>query len=68
MNRYFIFAVVAAIIAAVAYGGFLFLGEWIDGRRQAIRDKGLHPVTTSDGNVEAREYRANKDETDEPSE
>ena len=63
MNRYFIFAVVAAIIAAVAYGGFLFLGEWIDGRRQAIRDKGLHPVTTSDGNVEAREYRANKDET-----
>lgn len=68
MNRYFIFAVVAAIIAAVAYGGFLFLGEWIDGRRQAIRNKGLHPVTTSDGNVEAREYRANKDETDQGSE
>ena len=68
MNRYFIFAVVAAIIAAVAYGGFLFLGEWIDGRRQAIRNKRLHPVTTSDGNVEAREYRAEKDETDQPSE
>ena len=44
-----------AIVAAVLFGAFVLLGAWIDGRRQAVRNKGLHPVTTSDGQVEARE-------------
>jgi hypothetical protein len=56
MNKSYIFVVAITVVAIVAYGAFIFLGAWIDGRRQAIRDKGLHPVTTSDGNVEAREH------------
>lgn len=56
MNKSYIFVAVMTVVAIVAYGAFIFLGAWIDGRRQAVRDKGLHPVTTSDGNVEAREH------------
>ncbi len=56
MNKSYIFVAVITGLAIVAYGAFIFLGAWIDGRRQAVRDKGLHPVTASDGNVEAREH------------
>lgn len=55
MSKSYIFVAVITVVAIVAYGAFIFLGAWIDGRRQAVRDKGLHPVTTSDGNVAARE-------------
>ena len=56
MNKSYVFVAVITVVAIVAYGAFIFLGAWIDGRRQAMRDKGLHPLITSDGNVEAREY------------
>ena len=56
MSKSGIFVVVITVVAIVAYGAFIFLGAWIDGRRQAVRDKGLHPVTNSEGNVEAREH------------
>ena len=41
--------------AVVCFGAFLLYGTWIDGRRQKVRDRGEHPVTESDGSVEARE-------------
>jgi hypothetical protein len=50
-----IFAIVVTIIAIMLFGAFVLLGAWIDGRRQAIRKKGLHPTTTSEGQVEAIE-------------
>ena len=52
MSRTFIFVVVPVVIAAVGYGAFIFVGARIDGRRQAVREKGLHPVTEPDGSVE----------------
>ncbi len=51
-----LFVAAPIIVAVIGYTAFVLLGAWIDGRRQAIREKGLHPTTTSDGNVEAREY------------
>jgi hypothetical protein len=30
-------------------------GAWIDGKRQRVRRQGKHPVTTTEGNVRARE-------------
>jgi hypothetical protein len=50
-----IFAIVVTIIAVLLFGAFLLLGAWIDGRRQSVRSKGLHPTTTSEGQVEAVE-------------
>jgi hypothetical protein len=47
--------IVLAVVAALFFGGFVLYGAWIDGRRQKVRDKGLHPVTQPDGEVEARE-------------
>ncbi len=52
----FLFVIVPVAVAAIGYAAFILLGAWIDGRRQAVRDKGLHPVTEPDGSVEAREY------------
>jgi hypothetical protein len=49
------FAIVVTIIAVMLFGAFLLLGAWIDGRRQSVRSKGLHPTTTSEGQVEAIE-------------
>ena len=40
---------------ALSYGAFVLYGTYIDGRRQDIRKKGLHPVTDPDGTVHARE-------------
>ena len=56
MTRTLTLVVVPVVVAIVGYGAFIFLGAWIDGRRQAVREKGLHPVTEPDGRVEAREY------------
>jgi hypothetical protein len=53
-----ILAIAVSIIALVLFGAFVLLGAWIDGRRQAIRNKGLHPVTTPNGQVESQEFEA----------
>ena len=47
--------VVLVVSGALFYGAVVLYGAWIDGRRQAVREKGLHPVTESDGQVHARE-------------
>lgn len=56
MSKTAILGIAIVIVLTVAYGAFVLLGAWIDGRRQAVRNKGLHPVTTPEGNVEAREH------------
>ncbi len=48
-------SIVLTIGAVVFYGAFVLYGAYIDGRRQKMRDKGLHPVTDSTGEVHARE-------------
>ena len=45
------FAILATVIAVALFGAFVLLGAWIDGRRQAMRNRGLHPVTTPSGDV-----------------
>ena len=55
MNKLTIFGIVIAVVVLVAYASFVLLGAWIDGRRQAVRERGKHPVTTSAGTVEATE-------------
>jgi hypothetical protein len=47
-----------ALGAVVCFGAFVLYGAWIDGRRQKVREKGLHPVTTEQGDVEAAEGKA----------
>jgi hypothetical protein len=47
--------IVLAVVALGFYGLIVLYGAWIDGRRQKVRDKGKHPVTTGEGRVEARE-------------
>ena len=44
-----------AVGAGVCYVAFVLYGTWIDGRRQAVREKGLHPVTEPSGEVHAQE-------------
>ena len=51
-----ILAIALSITAAAIFVTVVLLGAWIDGRRQAVRKKGLHPVTTPEGQVEAREH------------
>jgi hypothetical protein len=48
-------AIVLAAVAILFYGAFVLYGAWIDGKRQKIRNKGLHPVTEPTGEVHARE-------------
>lgn len=48
-------AIALTVLAAIGFGAFVLVGAWIDGRRQAVRDKGLHPVTTPEGQVKAKE-------------
>ncbi len=43
------------LAGALFYGAIVLYGAWIDGRRQTVREKGLHPVTESTGEVHARE-------------
>ena len=55
MNKLTIFGIALTVTVVAAYAAFVLLGAWIDGRRQAVRERGQHPVTTSAGNVEAKE-------------
>jgi hypothetical protein len=48
-------AIILTLVAVLFYGAFVLYGTWIDGRRQALRDKGLHPETDDLGQVHARE-------------
>lgn len=48
-------AILLTVMAVVFYGAFVLYGTWIDGRRQAMRNKGLHPETDETGQVHARE-------------
>ena len=48
-------AIILTLVAALCYLGFVLYGARIDGRRQAVREEGLHPETDSDGQVHARE-------------
>ena len=41
--------------AVVCFAASVLYGAWIDGKRQKVRDKGLHPVTTESADVEAKE-------------
>ncbi len=50
-------SIVLALVAVLFYGGFVLYGAWIDGRRQKIREQGLHPTTEDSGEVHAREER-----------
>lgn len=47
--------IVLVVVAGVFYGLIVLYGAWIDGKRQRVREKGKHPVTTTEGKVEARE-------------
>jgi hypothetical protein len=51
--------ILLTVSGALFYGAFVLYGTWIDGRRQSMRDKGLHPVTESTGKVHAREEEEN---------
>ncbi len=62
MNKLTIFGIAIAVTVMVGYAAFVLLGAWIDGRRQAVRERGQHPVTTSAGNVQAREQQTENDE------
>lgn len=48
-------SIVLTVVAALCYAAFVLYGACIDGRRQAVRDKGLHPVTDIPGEVHAQE-------------
>ncbi len=50
-------SIVLALAAALFYGVFVLYGAWVDGRRQKVRDRGLHPTTEGSGEVHAREER-----------
>ena len=52
-------SIVLAIVAALFYGAFVLYGAWIDGRRQKVREEGLHPVTGALGEVHAQEQESN---------
>ena len=41
--------------ALVCFGAFVLYGAWIDGRREKLREEGLHPTTDRTGRVHARE-------------
>lgn len=47
--------IVLVVVALGFYGSIVLYGARIDGKRQRIRKKGKHPVTSSDGKVKARE-------------
>ena len=53
-------AVVLTLLAAMMFAAIVLYGARIDGRRQALRNRGLHPVTTGTGQVEARESEADE--------
>ncbi len=52
-----VLTLVLVLAAGILSGAVVLYGAWIDGRRQAVRDKGMHPVTDATGAVHAREER-----------
>ncbi len=48
-------SIILAVVGGLLYGAVVLYGAWIDGRRQALRNKGLHPVTEPTGEVHAGE-------------
>lgn len=48
-------SILLTVAAGIFYGCFVLYGAWIDGRRQKVREMGLHPVTDDTGAVHARE-------------
>lgn len=48
-------AIILTLVAILFYGAFVLYGTLVDGRREALRNKGLHPTTDPDGHVHARE-------------
>lgn len=48
-------AVILTAVAVLFYLVFVLYGTWIDGRRQRLRDRSLHPETDAFGHVHARE-------------
>jgi hypothetical protein len=50
-----VIGIVLVVVALGFYGLIVLYGAWIDGKRQSIRKKGKHPVTTTGGKVKARE-------------
>ena len=51
-------AIILTLVAVLFYGAFVLYGTWssrIDGRRQALRNQGLHPESDDFGQVHARE-------------
>jgi hypothetical protein len=48
-------AIILTLVAVLFYGAFVLYGTWIDGRRQKLREEGLHPTTDDNGAVHARE-------------
>ena len=50
------FVSIALLVGAgLCYLSFVLYGAKLDGDRQDVRKKGLHPVTGSDGEVHAQE-------------
>ena len=48
-------AIILTLVAVLFYGAVVLYGTWIDGPRQAVRNKGQHPETDEFGQVHARE-------------
>lgn len=59
-------AIVITVVAISLFGAFVLLGAWIDGRRQAVRKRGLHPVTTPEGTVTSQESQAGEQQPERP--
>ena len=49
------FGILITIISVAFFTALVLVGAWIDGRRQKLVEAGKHPVTTSSGDVIARE-------------
>ncbi len=57
-----VLTIALTVSGAMFYGAIVLYGAWIDGRRQRVREKGLHPVTESTGEVHG-EDRIGKEES-----
>ncbi len=57
-----VLTIALVVSAGVFYCAFVLYGAWIDGRRQAVREQGLRPVTEPTGAVhgEARDEAQNE--------
>lgn len=60
--------VVLTVAGILLYGAVVLYGAWIDGRRQAMREKGLHPVTDESGAVHGLRSLESEEESKDGSE